>query len=136
MLLLTLALMMGGCSGDQGAFGANGFSSLNLFGTNDVASDQGERWSGDSWPLTVDAGVLGCEGGDGMDNSVWFEVKGVRYGISGFMVSHYRPIRPILAADPELPVLMDDPKGEGVIESGEFLKKNIGVLLNPGLELC
>ncbi len=43
MLLLTLALMIGGCSSNQGAFGTNGFPDLGLFGTNDDASGQGER---------------------------------------------------------------------------------------------
>ena len=43
MLLLTLALMIGGCSGDQGAFGTNGFSSLNLFGMNGAASGKSEK---------------------------------------------------------------------------------------------
>ena len=43
MLLLALALMIAACSCDQGAFGTNGFSRLNLFSTNDDASGRGER---------------------------------------------------------------------------------------------
>ena len=135
---LFIGIFLTTCGGSESA--GQVFFTTRAGESSVAATDQGERWSGDSWPLTVDAGVLGCEGaftaaGDELD-SVWFEVEGVRYGINGFAVSHYGPIQPIWADDPELPVFMDDPKGEGVIESGEYLKKNIGVLLNPGLELC
>lgn len=51
---------------------------------------------GKRWPLTVDAGTLGCTG-----VARWVEVDGVRYGLNGFATSErgYREIEPIWAVD-------------------------------------
>lgn len=74
---------------------------------------------GDAWPLTVEEGTLMCLNGV----SVVFEApSGVRYAVNGTAMSltDYPDIDQIWAAD----------------ETGIAPKKNIGPLLDRGLELC
>jgi hypothetical protein len=76
---------------------------------------------GKDWPLTVDSGTLACEGSNGI-GAVTFESSGITYGLNGVALQKgYPKVDPIWAANTEL---------------GLGLKKDIGVLIDRGLELC
>jgi len=72
---------------------------------------------GDEWPLTVTSGTLRCEA----PSVVVFSAGGVEYGVNGMATTQgYPEIDPIWADDPS-----------------EYIpKKNIGPLIQRGLELC
>ncbi len=75
---------------------------------------------GDKWPLTVPRGFLRCE----HPNAVSFELMdGTVYRVNG-AAAQYPKITPIWAKDPDA-----DPDGPDV-------RKNIGPLIDMGLELC
>ena len=68
------------------------------------------------WPLTVDEGVLRCEG-----SSVVFRTpEGDDYAVNGTARAEYPDIEPIWKSDPAVP----------------GTRINIGDLLDRGLELC
>jgi hypothetical protein len=72
-----------------------------------------------TWPLTVSTGTLRCEG----SSSITFEAPGgVRYAVNGTAIGQhkYPAINPIWAES----------------TSGLGLKKNIGDLIDFGLNLC
>ncbi|HEX2296249.1 MAG TPA: DUF2511 domain-containing protein [Actinomycetota bacterium] len=73
---------------------------------------------GKDWPLTVDEGIVSCEGA----GEVYFEAEGTTYAVNGLALGRYRgpQIDRIWAADPEI-------KG---------LKIDIGPIIDTGLELC
>jgi hypothetical protein len=74
---------------------------------------------GEEWPLTVDSGVLSCEGA----GSVYFTSRdGKRYAVNGTAMT---------AGDAEQidPIWEEDPRGLSP-------KKNIGPLIDEGLKLC
>lgn len=73
---------------------------------------------GADWPLTVDEGVLTCEGA----GAVYFTGEGTRYAVNGLARTQKD------APDID-PIWADDPSVEG-------LKKDIGPLIDRGLELC
>jgi len=76
---------------------------------------------GDDWPFTVDEGVLAGNGSGGI-GEVIFTVDGVTYAVNGTArgTGKYTEIDEIWADDPEL----------------AGLKKNIGPIIDRGLELC
>lgn len=75
---------------------------------------------GEAWPLTVDSGVLACDGKDGV-GSVTFTADGTTYGVNGTALGQGLPaIDPIWADNPSVP----------------GLKMNIGPVLDAGLALC
>jgi hypothetical protein len=73
---------------------------------------------GKDWPLTVDAGVLSCEGA----SAVYFTANGIRYAVNGSARTRKDApdIDPIWAKDPR----------------GYSPKKDIGPLIDRGLQLC
>jgi hypothetical protein len=73
---------------------------------------------GDQWPLTVDSGVLSCEGA----GAVYFTADGTRYAVNGTAMTTEDAER-ITA------IWADDP-------TGLSLKRNIGPLIDRGLKLC
>jgi hypothetical protein len=77
------------------------------------------RQFGNDWPLTVRSGTLRCD-----DDAVLFETGGRSYAVNGTAktLTGHPDIRPIWAANPRF----DDPA----------IKKNIGPLIDAGLELC
>ena len=70
---------------------------------------------GAAWPLTVDSGVLRCEGGA----IVFRAPDGHDYGVNG-LAATYDDIGPIWAAEPK----------------GITRKMNIGPLIEAGQKLC
>lgn len=72
---------------------------------------------GDDWPLTVSSGTLDCQ-----REAVTFTTQGTTYAVNGMAESHDLgvDIEPIWADNPEIP----------------GTKKNIGPLIDDGLELC
>ncbi len=70
---------------------------------------------GDEWPLTVEDGVLRCEG-----SAVIIRVGGTDYAVNGAATGKGADIDPIWAADP----------------SGISPKLSIGPLIDRGLALC
>ena len=87
-------------------------------GTAPVSSDG----LGDAWPLTVDRGSIGCD----IQNSAFFQDEsGTRWGLNGVAAQNgYSDIAPIWAdAAPLAPGLPP-------------LKKNIGPLLDPAVDMC
>lgn len=76
---------------------------------------------GDEWPLTVDEGVLRCDG-PAAAGAVFFETKGRQYPVNGIARGRSNGIEidEIWADDPDIP----------------GAKLNIGVLIDRGLKLC
>jgi hypothetical protein len=72
---------------------------------------------GDEWPLTVGSGTLSCDG-----DAVTFTTGGTTYGVNGTArtLNEWPDIDPIWAKDP----------------SGLAPKKDIGPLIDRGLDLC
>lgn len=89
--------------------------------THDASSKQISRESIPDWPLTVDSGLLRCDGANGV-GAVTIEVDGTVYALNGVAKGRgkYSDIAPIWA---------DNPAAAG-------LKKDIGVLIDEGLKLC
>jgi hypothetical protein len=77
------------------------------------AADFGKRW-----PLTVDEGVLACDGSNGT-GAVTFETDGKTYGLNGLAPQNLPDIDPIWK--------MDNTTG---------LRVDISPLINAGLKLC
>jgi hypothetical protein len=71
---------------------------------------------GDEWPLTVESGTLSCQAGRAV---VFLAPDGTAYGVNG-TAANYEDIDPIWA-------------DSGVDYAP---KKNIGPLIEAGLELC
>lgn len=75
---------------------------------------------GEDWPLTVESGIVACEGNNGY-GAVSFTADGTTYGVNGVALQQGLPrIDPIWADDPSIP-------------GG---KLNIGPIINAGLALC
>ena len=76
---------------------------------------------GAKWPLTVDRGVLSCNGSNGV-GQVFFTSGGKTYAVNGLArgTKKYPPADEIWA---------DNPSGPGP-------KKDIGPLIERGLKLC
>lgn len=76
---------------------------------------------GAKWPLTVDRGVLSCNGSNGV-GQVIFTAGGKTYAVNGLArgMKKYPPVDEIWA---------DNPSGPGP-------KKDIGPLIDRGLKLC
>ena len=80
------------------------------------------------WPLSVNAGYLGCEG-----SAVWFATPGgVTYAVNGAAHGRYKPIEPIWLTDQKM---MNELKAAGA-SGGPTLRVNIGDLIQEGLKLC
>jgi len=80
------------------------------------------------WPLSVNAGYLGCEG-----SGVWFATTdGTTYAVNGAAHGRYKPIEPIWLADQKM---MRELKAAGA-SGGPTLRVNIGDLIQEGLKLC
>ena len=109
-LALAAVLALAGCGGRD-----NGQGSAATTGSQTVSrADFGEEW-----PLTVDSGVLSCEGA----GSVYFTADdGRRYAVNGTAMT---------AGDAQRidAIWADDPTGLSP-------KKNIGPLIDDGLKLC
>lgn len=72
---------------------------------------------GDDWPLTVESGVLACEGTD----SIMFQAGGKTYAVVETGITSFgEPIDPIWAHDP----------------NDAASKKDLWPLMNAGLDLC
>ena len=73
---------------------------------------------GKAWPLTVDEGIVSCEGA----GEVYFEAEGTTYAVNGLALGRDNApeIDRIWAPDPQI-------KG---------LKIDIGPIIDTGLELC
>jgi hypothetical protein len=75
---------------------------------------------GESWPLVVDEGVLGCDGSGGV-GAATFTTGGTTYALNGIALDRGIPdIDPIWAPDPNI----------------EGMKMDIGGLTRRALELC
>jgi hypothetical protein len=75
---------------------------------------------GEEWPFTVSEGILRCHGSAGF-GAVTFEADGTEYAVNGVAKGQdYPPVDPVWA---------DDPTVDG-------LKKNIGPVIDRGLDLC
>jgi uncharacterized protein DUF2511 len=73
---------------------------------------------GNDWPLTVESGLLACEGSD----SITFETGGKTYAVVDHGIAPFgEPIDPIWA---------DDPTG------GASMKKDLEPLMSAGFPLC
>lgn len=80
-----------------------------------------------NWPLTVDAGYLGCTG-----SAIYFTtLDGVSYGVNG-AAAQYKNIKPIWASDKKM---MGELRAAGV-KGGPELKVNIGDMIAEGQKLC
>lgn len=79
------------------------------------------------WPLTVDAGTLGCEG-----KAVWFEADGKRYAVNGAAASRFAAIDPIWAYDEKMAT---DLRGAGAPDIAP-VRISIGDLIDEGLKRC
>jgi hypothetical protein len=76
---------------------------------------------GDRWPLTVNSGLLRCEGSNGFGAVVFRAPDGMDYGVNGVALGkHFADIKPIWRKDPDSPGLRID----------------IGPLIDIGLTLC
>lgn len=73
---------------------------------------------GDDWPFTVDEGILACVG----VSEVVFKAGGKTYAVNGMAVGtgKYAEVEEIWADNPSIP----------------GTKKNIGPIIDRGLELC
>jgi hypothetical protein len=79
---------------------------------------------GDTWPFSVDEGILRCEGIEGT-GAVTFEAQGKTYALNGIAREQkaFLEVDPIWLPDPEAPA--------------EFnLKMNLGPIIDRGLQLC
>lgn len=89
--------------------------------TSDLAPNEAlmtQAELGDEWPLTVDEGIVRCEGA----GEVYFEAEGTTYAVNGTAQG--------ASGAPEIdPIWADDPEIEGV-------KINIHQIIERGLELC
>lgn len=104
--LLAAALGFGACSSDTD--------------THEVRVTQSEF--GERWPFSVPEGTLRCEGSS-QAGAVIFEAEGRVYGVNGTAKSRGLPgIEPIWLADPAA--------------EGLGLKKNVGPIIQRGLQLC
>ena len=111
--VIAAAVFLVACSGDSSSGNtASGDSSSG--NTAEVTRSE----LGEEWPLTVDAVSLRCEG-----SAVIAEVDGTVYALNGTAKADdtLADITEIWAEDDEL---------------GVGLRKNIGVLIDRGLELC
>ena len=80
------------------------------------------------WPLAVDSGNLGCQGG-----AVWFATPdGTTYAVNGTAHGKYKPIEPIWLVDKKM---MSELEAAG-ISDGPTLRVNIGDLIQEGLKSC
>jgi hypothetical protein len=79
---------------------------------------------GSNWPLTVDAGTVGCD----HRGRVWFEPKGssIRYAVNGTAKPKFGDIKPIWARDPSY----------GDDSDGIVMRKNMSPLIEMGRSLC
>ncbi|HEX8300156.1 hypothetical protein [Sphingomonas sp.] len=80
------------------------------------------------WPLSAEAGYLGCDG-----NAVWFATAdGTTYAVNGAAHGRYKPIEPIWSIDQKM---MRELKAAGA-GGGSPARINIGDLIQEGLKLC
>ena len=128
VLLVALALMavvasLSGCGSDNGAAADQATEEQPAETAEPVEEAEPGTITraqfGDAWPFTVDEGVLRCEGEGGV-GAVIFEAEGTEYGVNGVAKSQgYADVEPIWADDPSIGA-----------------KKNIGPIIDRGLELC
>jgi hypothetical protein len=128
VLLVALALMtaggsLTGCGSDNGA--AEDQATQEETAETEEPVEEAEPGTitrdefGDDWPFTVEGGVLRCEGEGGV-GAVIFEAEETEYGVNGVAKSQgYADIEPIWADEPSTGA-----------------KKNIGPIIDRGLELC
>jgi hypothetical protein len=111
-MLAALTLLLAGCSSSTPT------EPTDASATQPNPGAVGRADFGKDWPLTVESGVLSCEGA----GAVYFTTGGLRYAVNGLARGiHDAPdIDPIWAKDP----------------SGTVPKKNIGPLITRGLQLC
>lgn len=77
---------------------------------------------GADWPLTVDEGVVSCEGISEGLGEIYFTAEGTKYAVNGLAQG--------ASEGPDIDVIWaDNPEMEG-------LKINIGPIIDRGLELC
>jgi hypothetical protein len=90
---------------------------------NATKSDYERR--GLKWPLSVDAGYLGCDG-----SAVWFAtLEGATYAVNGVALSRYKPIDPIWLPDKKLMESVG-------VHGGPTVRISIGDLVEEGLKHC
>lgn len=85
--------------------------------------------AGKRWPLTVEAGTLGCS-----EPARWIEVGGLRYGLNGFATEErgYKEIEPIWARDEEMAAQLK----AASVPNEPPLRVNIGDLIEEAGRFC
>ena len=117
-LLAALVLAISGCGGDEPSDGGGSEPASEEPGTLRISATDVPR--GD-WPLTVQEGVLRCEGSGGIGAVVFRTPDGTDYGVNGTALGQGFPrIDAIWKKDPDIP----------------GTRINIGPVLDRGLELC
>lgn len=106
---LFAVVALAGCGGDTGSDPAAAASNEALMSADEL---------GDDWPLTVDEGIVRCEGA----GEVYFEAAGKTYAVNGMAIG--------MSDLPEIdPIWADDPEREG-------LKISVHPIIDRGLSLC
>ncbi|OWJ74145.1 hypothetical protein CDV53_14005 [Haematobacter missouriensis] len=84
------------------------------------------------WPLTVDAGQLGCKGRNGF-GAVWFKTKdGKAYAVNGIAQKDFAKLEPIWAVDEDSLRIIKLAGGKV-----DYLPRvSSGDLISEGLKLC
>jgi hypothetical protein len=121
LVLAFATLAMAACSGnDNDGTSGQDTSSSEETQTSGLSVSR-EEFGGD-WPLTVDEGTLNCEGAAEVGAVTFTAPNGVTYAVNGLAIGQDRwpEIDAIWADNPDIP----------------GTKKNIGPLIDRGLELC
>ena len=127
ILWLGLALGCGGggplsnSGGRQNANSQSGGAAKTEKSLSPSEAEVSREEFGSKWPLTVDRGVLSCNGSNGT-GQVFFTAGGKTYAVNGLArgTKKYPSVDEIWA---------DNPAGPGP-------KKDIGPLIERGLQLC
>lgn len=119
VLVAAISIGLVACDAAKEGFneGLNGKSSGEAHGSEVITQDE----FGSDWPFAVREGTLRCSG-TRTAGSVTFEAEGRTYALNGTARSHteFPDVDPIWAADPSIP----------------GAKKNIGSIIERGLQLC
>ncbi|MGH2788898.1 MAG: DUF2511 domain-containing protein [Actinomycetota bacterium] len=108
MVIATLLVILAGACEESGGSGSVGENEEEM-SRSDLGGD---------WPLTVEEGVVSCEGA----GEVYFTAEGTKYAVNGLAQG--------ASNGPDIDAIWaDDPGGGG-------LKINIGPIIDRGLELC
>ena len=126
--LITLAVAALGfvaCGESEDAISTASSDTSTASETSTTSKEPGEISAseyGKKWPLTVDSGVVRCEGSGAAGEVIFTAPDGTEYAVNGTAQANYPPIDPIWRYDPELK------KYE--------IKVSMGPVLDTGLALC